>query len=301
MALTYASAQQQFVFRVTNGAVTEPIGGSWLSAYAIYLGATEPHGTWLQTICELTGITQPVNGSWIQALANHYGITAPIDGNYWIDLAQATFLGVPTANFTSNVTTISENASIDFEDTSLPNGAPITAWSWTFTGGTPSVSTDQNPTITYDTPGTYAVSLQVTNSEGTNTKTVPGYVTVTNSQIVADFTADDTTPITGQTVNFTDTSYGDAATAWSWTFEGGTPATSSVQNPSVVYNTAGDYDVTLEVFDETGSDTKNVPNYISVSAAPVSAGIDNYNSTMTFNTLTSNETKYASTMMLYIY
>ena len=267
--LTYASAQQQFVIRASNNAVTEPVGGSWLAAYAIYLGATEPNGTWLQTICELTGITAPLNGSWIQALANHYGITQPISGNYWIDLAEATFgPPLPIADFTSNITTVPENDSVDFEDTSNPNGSPITAWLWTFAGGSPATSTQQNPTVTYATPGTYQVSLQVTNANGSNTKTVPGYIIVSNSAIVADFTANDTTPVEGQTVNFTDTSYGDTATAWSWTFEGGTPATSSAQNPSVVYNTAGDYDVTLQVFDESGSNTKNVPNYISVSAAP---------------------------------
>ena len=269
--LTYASAQQQFVIRVSNGAVTEPVGGSWLAAYAIYLGATEPNGTWLQTICELTGITAPVNGSWIQALAAHYGITQPISGNYWIDLAEATFVAAPTANFTSNVTTIPENDSVDFEDTSNPNGSPITAWLWTFEGGTPGTATVQNPTITYDIPGTYDVSLQVTNAEGTDTKTVPNYITVSNSQIIADFSAETTTPSEGQNVQFFDESYGDTATAWNWTFQGGTPATSTQQNPVVTWDIPGNYDVTLQVFDESGSNTKYAPGYIQVQNIPIVA------------------------------
>ena len=82
-----ASAQQQYVERASGGEVLSPTGGTWLSAYAIYLGATEPKGTWLQTICEELGITQPLNGSWVQALANHYGITEPVGGNWWIALA----------------------------------------------------------------------------------------------------------------------------------------------------------------------------------------------------------------------
>ena len=82
-----ASAQQQYVFRASGGAVTTPVGGSWLSAYALYLGATSIKGTWLQTICEELGITEPLNGSWVQALAAHYGIFEPINGNWWIALA----------------------------------------------------------------------------------------------------------------------------------------------------------------------------------------------------------------------
>lgn len=82
-----ASAQQQYVFRASGEQITEPTGGSWLAAYALYLGATEIKGTWLQTICELKGITQPLNGSWVQALANYYGITEPAGGNWWIALA----------------------------------------------------------------------------------------------------------------------------------------------------------------------------------------------------------------------
>jgi len=53
--------------------------------------------------------------------------------------------------------------TIDFTDLSLGNP---TAWAWTFSGGTPGTSTIQNPTITYNTPGTYNVWLIVTNAFG---------------------------------------------------------------------------------------------------------------------------------------
>lgn len=82
-----ASAQKQYVFRASGEEVTEPVGGSWLAAYALYLGATSVNSTWLQTICELKGITQPLNGSWVQALCNFYGIVETVGGNWWIALA----------------------------------------------------------------------------------------------------------------------------------------------------------------------------------------------------------------------
>ena len=82
------SLQQQYVYNQTSGAVTEPINGSWLAAYANYLGITEPSGgTWIQAICENKGITAPVYGSWTIALADYYGITNPENGTWWYALA----------------------------------------------------------------------------------------------------------------------------------------------------------------------------------------------------------------------
>ena len=44
-----------------------------------------------------------------------------------------------------------------------------TEWAWTFTNGTPATSTGQNPTVTYNTPGTFTISLICSNSNGTDT------------------------------------------------------------------------------------------------------------------------------------
>ncbi|MES2628020.1 MAG: M43 family zinc metalloprotease [Bacteroidota bacterium] len=51
-------------------------------------------------------------------------------------------------------------ASVTFNDLSYNN---VSSWKWTFEGGTPAVSTDRNPTVTYANPGTYAVTLEVSN------------------------------------------------------------------------------------------------------------------------------------------
>ena len=72
----------------------------------------------------------------------------------------------PTSAFNISDNTICRNTCINFTDQST--NAP-TSWSWTFNGGTPSSSTSQNPgTICFNTAGTYTVSLQVTNANGTN-------------------------------------------------------------------------------------------------------------------------------------
>jgi PKD repeat protein len=69
-------------------------------------------------------------------------------------------------------------------------------------------------------------------------------------------------------VEFEDESLGDII-SWNWSFEGGTPATSAVQNPVITYNTQGQYDVQLIVYDGEVYDTLLNPEYILVITAPV--------------------------------
>lgn len=82
----------------------------------------------------------------------------------------------------------------------------------------------------------------------------------------ANFASDVTDVCAGGVVNYTDLS--SAATSWSWTFEGGTPATSTDQNPTVTYNTTGTFDVTLEVSDGTTTDTDYREDLITVTDIP---------------------------------
>ena len=86
--------------------------------------------------------------------------------------------------------------------------------------------------------------------------------------IVADFVADVTAVAVGGSVHFTDNSWGAQLNSWAWEFEGGTPATSTAQNPTVTYNEAGTFGVRLTVTNANGeSDTKYMPNYISAAEA----------------------------------
>ena len=162
----------------------------------------------------------------------------------------------PVADFTANVTTVSVGGSVNFTD--LSTNTP-TQWAWTFTGGAPSSSTIKNPSnIVYNSVGTYSVSLTATNSGGSNTNTKTSYITVTSggSAPVADFSETPATINVGQTIRFDDLST-NAPTSWSWTFTGGTPASSSSQfPPNIVYNTAGTYNVTLNVSNGGGSNNK---------------------------------------------
>ncbi len=68
----------------------------------------------------------------------------------------------------------------------------------------------------------------------------------------------------GGSVTFTDMSYDGAATSYSWSFPGGTPSTSTAQNPTIVYSTPGTYDVTLTVSNSAGPTSYTATNQIKV-------------------------------------
>ena len=61
-----------------------------------------------------------------------------------------------------------------------------------------------------------------------------------------------------------------AGTTWNWTFENGTPATSTLQNPTVAYSTVGSHDVTLQVTNGS-SDTKLITDLITVNTIPTTS------------------------------
>jgi PKD repeat protein len=94
--------------------------------------------------------------------------------------------------------------------------------------------------------------------------------------LIAFFTADQTEICEGGLVNFTDYSSGNI-TSWNWSFPSGTPSTSTLQNPSVTYNTSGIYDVTLTISNGSDSQTLTLENYIAVITVPPTPEIPNGN------------------------
>lgn len=85
---------------------------------------------------------------------------------------------------------------------------------------------------------------------------------------VASFTIQDNTLCRNVQNDYTSTSTF-APTSYNWSFEGGTPATSTLQNPlNVTYASAGTYDVTLTVSNAFGTDTQVCANCVTVYADP---------------------------------
>ena len=81
---------------------------------------------------------------------------------------------------------------------------------------------------------------------------------------MAAFSGLPTTICAGQTVSFTNNSTGNPTT-YLWSFPGGTPSTSTSQNPVVSYPLAGNYAVTLTASNANGANTSTLTNYIQVN------------------------------------
>lgn len=157
------------------------------------------------------------------------------------------FAQTPSANFTANTTSGCSPLVVNFQDQSL--GSP-TSWSWNFGNG--NTSTAQNPTASYFTPGTYTVTLTATNGNGSNTLTRTGYIVVNEAPTV-NFQPSVTSGCFPLRVNFSDLSTAgpnNTNTSWQWDFGNGT--TSTAQNPSITYTTAGTFTVTLRVTNDKG-------------------------------------------------
>ena len=81
---------------------------------------------------------------------------------------------MPITDFTAAGTAICAGNNIYFNNTS----SFATSYNWTFAGGTPSTSTASNPTIVYNIPGTYTVTLTAFNAFGSDAQTYTNFVTV---------------------------------------------------------------------------------------------------------------------------
>jgi PKD repeat protein len=84
---------------------------------------------------------------------------------------------------------------------------------------------------------------------------------------IPNFSANATEICEGGTIQFTDLSVAGVST-WSWSFPGGNPSSSSVQNPTVSYPSAGTYDVELTVTNSFGTESINIQNQITVNTLP---------------------------------
>lgn len=99
--------------------------------------------------------------------------------------------------------------------------------------------------------------------------------------IQANFTANPTNACKGDSVQFTSTSTGYNLT-YSWYLEGGSPSTSTAENPKVLYDSVGSFGAKLTISDGALSDSLFKPDYIMVTQTPSPVIILNV------NTLVSN-------------
>ncbi|MFN0216033.1 MAG: PKD domain-containing protein [Saprospiraceae bacterium] len=140
----------------------------------------------------------------------------------------------PIAGFTASFNSGCAPLVVQFSNTSYQSP---TTFNWQFPGGTPGNSTLKNPVVTYNTPGTYTVTLRVNNGGGADTLVQSNLITVSNANITAAFSNN----VNGLNVSFANTSTN--ASAYYWDFGDG--QTSTEANPTHNYLNCGTYTVTL--------------------------------------------------------
>ncbi|MCA1572327.1 MAG: PKD domain-containing protein [Chloroflexi bacterium] len=228
-----------------------------------------PLGTWVDVDLPPEAFAAG-SGSYTLALRSD----SPTDGTTWYSsregesasapqliIRSATPVQPPTASFAGTPTSGAAPLAVVFTDTSTGNP---TAWAWDFGDG--STSTQQHPTHTYTTAGTFTVSLTATNHGGSHTTTRTAYIAVLPPLLpAASFTGTPTSGTAPLTVAFTDTSTG-GVTTWAWDFGDG--GTSTEQHPTHEYTSPGSYTVKLTVTSAGGSDTETRPAFITVDPPP---------------------------------
>ncbi|MEO1058216.1 MAG: PKD domain-containing protein, partial [Actinomycetota bacterium] len=172
-------------------------------------------------------------------------------------------LARPTAVFDLMQVPAGPGATVEFVDRSTDD-APITSWDWSFGDG--ATSTDRDPTHDYTAPGTYEVTLTVTDSGGlTDTSTITVVIGTPPTAAFGFAPGSDIDP--GETVTFTDTSTpGDAPIVdRSWAFGDGT--TSTAPSPTHIFTTTGAFPVSLTVTDGNGA-SATIVQVVAVSVVP---------------------------------
>jgi PKD repeat protein len=264
-------------------------GGTYAESY-VYEDEIGDHPALSQTV-DLTGVN---NISFWYHLDQNEGpcptlnvkIDSVVVGSYtditegWrhVVIDTSSYSGTRTISFYANDE--QGDGSIYLDDITATGPGTITAWSWDFgDGGT---STVQNPSHPYTSAGTYTVALAATDASGSNTATQAGLITVAPgvSAPVAGFAADVVSGTAPLAVQFTDQS-SNTPTSWAWDFGDG--GTSTVQNPSHTYTSAGTYTVALTATNAAGSNTTTKNGYVTVSA-PVSAPVAAFSGTPTSGT-----------------
>ena len=276
-------------------------GQSGAASYSVSAAANTPFGYTAQLTINLTGDLGVTQQDVIEiSFADYCDASTTTEDEYISKVVCGTISNSSgwqggVANYTNISTTLEPGVAMPI---TITNGTPwasdmVTVWvDWnlnkeftganetyvlTNVGGSGSSFTGNITAPANQAGGQYRMRIRMTYSTAptpcgsASYGEIEDYVVNIGASVNANFTANVTSLCETSQVQFTDNSTG-GATSWSWTFAGGTPASSTVQNPMVTYNTQGSYDVTLEVSNGTASHSTTKPAYIHVMTVPGQAG-----------------------------
>ena len=141
---------------------------------------------------------------------------------------------------------LSSCSSFIVQFTNLSTGGGSLTYQWDFGNG--NTSTSENPSATYSAPGTYTVTLTISNGNEQDTEIKPGYITVFELPQPG-FSVDVTEGCVPLAVEFSDLSNPGSGVITNWLWDFGDGNISTLQNPGHTFNIGGNFDVTLLLTD----------------------------------------------------
>ncbi len=211
-----------------------------------FSNASEDATSYLWTFNDGTGTTSDLaDPTYTFTAAGSYEVTLAATNDCGTTVSTQTIVVEaipPVAAFSADGEIGCSPFTVQFFDEST--NAP-TAWQWSFPGGNPAFSSEQNPIVTYTDTGFFEVELTISNAVGADTFTSTNFI-----QVLDVIDASFAFAINGQTVEFVSAnSDGDAYT---WSFGDGSGFVSNEINPVYTFAEPGTYEVTLTVSNSCG-------------------------------------------------
>jgi len=179
-----------------------------------------------------------------------------LSDNWDTDTVVITVLDItpPIANASRTPQTVNEDTVVTLDGSASVDNVGVVGYTWTFEDVTPKTLTEERPTYTFNNPGDYTVTLNVTDAAGywdTDTVVITVLdVTPPVANAGLDQTVKEDTLVTFDGSGSTDNV---AIVDYTWTFVDVTLQTLTGVDPAYIFNTPGVYTVTLNISDAAGN------------------------------------------------
>ena len=167
-----------------HGTITDAATGEAIEA-TVFIAGHDQRGSHVNSHLPAGDYHRPIKGGTYAITYSAYGyepqtITVSVNDNEAVnqDVQLTPIPNTPlSAYFVAEREVVTVGSPVWFNEFS--QGRHIVSWEWQFEGGTPSTSTERNPSVIYDAPGKFDVSLTVTDADGqTNTNTKSEFIDV---------------------------------------------------------------------------------------------------------------------------
>jgi PKD repeat protein len=191
-------------------------------------------------------------GTYVVTLTVADGFNRTATATQTVDVAGG---ATPSASFLTSPSTprVGENVNFNASGSRPATGRTIRTYDWDFGDGFQKTTTTPVTTHDYETAGTFAVTLVVTDDAGRQA-VATGSITITTDAPMPDFTFSQLPPTTSHTMQFNSSTSsvvnGRTIVSYSWDFGDGGSAT--LASPSHPYAAAASYNVTLTITDSAG-------------------------------------------------